>query len=156
MSKSFSSEKMIWRCRPLEKRLRRARQRKRRFCFASAFNFCRFWNLNGFRFRSFFKIILALSQPTPNFLANFRVEFALVVEFRWIIPLARWIFFLLFAVFFEPLSVRSSWLPVSSNRLMALLTVPGVMPRKSAISRCVLPRLCARIIVLSKSYSFSF
>ena len=54
-------------------------------------------------------------EETPSFLASFRVEFALVVGFRLIIALARWIFFLLLAVFSL---FRFSLLPVSSNLLI--------------------------------------
>ena len=95
----ISSENTICRCRPLEKRWRRAGQRWRRFNLWSAVSFWRFWSLYGVFPRSCRRIFQAEFWDTPSFLANFRVEFTLVVLFRWIIPLARWIFLRLLAVF---------------------------------------------------------
>ena len=128
MVNNFSSENTIWRCPPFEKRRKRARARWRRFNRAAADSFWRFWSLYGFKFKSVRKICLALSWDTPSFLANFRVEFTLVVAFLLIIPLERWIFLELLAVFSL---FRLSLLPVSSKRFIAFLTNWFIYAKKS-------------------------
>jgi hypothetical protein len=150
MSKSFSSVNSVFRCRPLARRFRRFPARSFRFFFVVAVSCWRFWYLYGKSSKSFRRILHADILSTPSFLPNFLAEFALVVGFRLFIPLARKIFSLLLALFFLPLPGRSSLLPVSSNRLIALLTVLWDIPRKSTISITVFPRSWARIIASLK------
>ena len=116
----FSSEKTICRCLPPENRWYKALARCSLFNFVASVSFWRFKNLNGFFPRSSRRIFLAEKSEIPSFLANFRVEFTLVDGFLLIIPLVRWIFLRLLAVFSL---FRFSLLPVSSNLLIVRDTV---------------------------------
>ena len=77
------------------------------------------------------------------------LEGPLVVAFLLIIPLARWMFLELLAVFSL---FRLSLLPVSSKRFIAFLTVDSSMPRSLPISRFPVPRSCIRIIAALNSF----
>ena len=81
-----------------------------------------------------------MPKAAPIFLA----EFFRLLGFRWILPLIFRLFAGVLAVSFRPLLGRSLLLPVSSNRLIVLLTVGWGIPRNSDISITFL--LCARII----------
>ena len=86
-----------------------------------------------------------LVRSLPMLLSNF-VSMLRLLGFLWILPLIFRLFAGVLAVIFRPLPGRSLLLPVSSNRLIVLLTVGWGIPRNSDISITFLPRLCARII----------